>query len=186
MAPYACTIVDGAYCVVKWGKNFCKDFAEMEKVWSFMVHIKPFLITSAMLPPLLLQETMQLLEYNHSKTFTLNLGNNCPNIILIICKIQSSVKDLTALNWVIAKACKGKELECTIVFTNQHDNVHCTYAYLVAQVPGEYKSQIAFTHAFRSPHAHCYMTCRLCKGRIRILITTEVTGMVSKHNTVIT
>ena len=57
-----CTIViDEAHCVSQWGESFRKKYSELGKLQSYVPDLVPFLVTSATLPPIVLDEVLQKL-----------------------------------------------------------------------------------------------------------------------------
>lgn len=181
MADYVCTIFDEAHCITSWGKAFRKDFADVDKIRSFMSNDKPFLIASATLLPAILDQTLEKLEFQRDNMFMLNLGNFRTNITQLMCQIESSINDLNILNWAVDEAQDGRELSRTIIYTNTRDAAALIYEHLLTKVPDAYKHQIDFIHARRSGRARERVMRRFREGGIKILCATEVAGMVIKR-----
>lgn len=178
MAPYVCTIIDEAHCIVNWGKSFRKEFSEIEKLRSFMSNDKPFLIASATLPPLLLSETLDKLEYQRNRMFLVNLGNNRPNVTPVVIKMGGGAKDLSAVDWILHEARKGAKLIRTIVYSNTREITTRIFEHLLDQLDPQYRDQLDFIHGRRSKRAKDRVMRRFRAGDIRVLIATEVAGMV--------
>lgn len=178
MQDYTCTVIDEAHCVVHWGKDFRKDFAELEKLRSFMSNSKPFLIASATLPPALLDETLDKLEFQRDRVFMINHGNYRSNITQMMCRMRGGAKDLQAVDWVIDEALQGRELIRTVIYANSRDIVMKLFHHLRQQLSYPYQIQINFIHAFRSVQAKRKVMQNFRAGQLKILVATEVAGMV--------
>ena len=97
-------VVDEAHCISQWDDLFWKKYAELGKLRSFVPDYVPILVTSATMPPHILHNIQLKLCLTKSQTFTVNLGNNRPNITPIICWMHGTANDLDVLNFSIEEA----------------------------------------------------------------------------------
>lgn len=171
-------VVDEAHCISQWGLNFRKDFAELEKLRSYVSLNVPFLATSATMTPHVLGDIQLKLGFSMEKTYLLNLGNDRHNITPLVCRMKGAASDLNALNFTIDEALNSEDLLGTIIYCKTREITQLACEHLRKQVPERYREQIDFLHALRTPRAKRYIMQRFLEGHIKILIATEVAGMV--------
>ena len=178
-------VVDEAHCVSQWGESFRKKFSELGKLRSFVSTSTPFLITSATFP--ILHEVKRTLCFSPAKTFTVNLGNNRPNIAPLVGRMCGASTDFDSLNFSIDEALKDEPepLKRTIIFTNSRDLALKTCQHLRNLIPPACKSQINYLHAGRNKRARRKVTHDFRAGRHAILCATEAAGMVCSSNYVL-
>ena len=180
MKRVCCTVIDEAHCIKHWGESFRKDFDELGKMRSFTTMTSPMLIASATLTPSLLDETLDKLEYNRSKMFKINLGNDRPNITPLIGKLPGGGMDLDALSrLVLVPDAVTSELRRTIIYVNRRDTAKEVYLHLRSQLPPKQHQTVEFLHSFRTSLSKSRVMRLFRDGTIKILVSTEVAGMVS-------
>lgn len=89
-------VIDEAHCISQWGGEFRKEYANLHKLRSFFPTHVPFLVTSATLPPSVIRDLQQNLNFDIDDTFFINLGNDRPNIHMSTATVSSS-RDYPAL-----------------------------------------------------------------------------------------
>jgi superfamily II DNA helicase RecQ len=104
----AAIVVDEGHCVSQWGEHFRKRFADLGKLRSYVPFSVPFMVTSATLPPHILEQVMSQLQFYEDSTFLINLGNDRHNVSTVVCQMQGAARDLQALDFVLDKAFTGK------------------------------------------------------------------------------
>ncbi len=184
MARVKCAVMDEAHCIVYWGKSFRKDFDDLGKLRSFMTMNTPFLIASATFSPTILDETLNKLEFNRNKMFKLNLGNDRANITPIVCELPGKGDDFKALEFVTRPAHEGRELDRTIIYVNERDTAKDICEHLWEVLPPEYHGQVDFIHSLRDPLTKQRVMRLFREGVIKVLIATEVAGMVRLHHSI--
>jgi superfamily II DNA helicase RecQ len=117
----AAIVVDEGHCVSQWGEHFRKRFADLGKLRSYVPFSVPFMVTSATLPPHILEQVMSQLQFYEDSTFLINLGNDRHNVSTVVCQMQGAAQDLQALDFVLDEAFAGDPLKRTIIFFNSRD-----------------------------------------------------------------
>ena len=108
--------MDEAHCVSQWGEGFRPSYAQIGTLRALAPPGTPFFITSATLPPKVLDDVMDSLGFS-PQTPVIRLSNNHTNIMLTVREMQhkkATMKDLDFLISTEAK-CTG-DLRRTIVY----------------------------------------------------------------------
>jgi len=84
MKNIAMIAIDEIDCVSKWGKNFRKQFANLDMLQSFASYAVPFLSVTATAPLVLKQISSHLL-FHEELMLIINIGNDRPNLMMVIC-----------------------------------------------------------------------------------------------------
>src|SRR5580700_7351493 len=114
-------VVDEAHCISQWGEGFHKKFSELGTLRSYVPTSVPFLVTSATLPPLVLDEVRQNLTFSQTQTFFVNLGNERLNITPIVCRMHGAA-NLDNLTFVLDKpSTHDRPFHRMIIFFNSRE-----------------------------------------------------------------
>jgi superfamily II DNA helicase RecQ len=178
-------IVDEAHCVSQWGESFRKKYAELGKLRSYVPTSVPFLVTSATLPPPMLDEVLQKLCFSLKQTFIINLGNERLNITPVVCRLRGAARDLGALTFTIddTSCTPEQHLQRTVIFFSSRDLTYKAYKHLQKLLPTDKQDQISFLHSGRTNRARTKVLQDFRDGKVHILCATEAAGMVSNTGT---
>jgi superfamily II DNA helicase RecQ len=176
-------VIDEAHCVSQWGESFRKKYAELGKLRSYVPTSVPFLVTSATLPPLMLDKVLQKLCFSVKRTFLVNLGNERLNITPVVCRLRGAARDLGALDFAIDEArftrdLPEQDLQRTVIFFNSRDLTYKAYKHLQNLLPPDKQSRITFLHSGRTNRARSKILQDFRDGKTDILCATEAAGMV--------
>ena len=172
-------VIDEAHCVSEWGENFRKAFGELGRLRSYVPATIPFLITSATLCTHILNNVVQKLHVSKSRSVLINLGNDCPNITHMVCRMRGAKSDLAALDFIVDEGSTGEPLIKTIVFFESRLLTYKGYKHLQGLLPRSLQSRITFLHSFRSTRSKRIVMNDFRSGSVDILCVTEAAGMVS-------
>jgi superfamily II DNA helicase RecQ len=171
-------IVDEAHCISEWGETFRKDYAELGRLRSYVPTHIPFLVTSATMPPAILLDVQHKLEFETSKTFIINLGNDRPNITPIVARMSGAASNLTALDFVLDEPRSDNPLKRTIIFFNSRELAYKGCRHLRKLISPGMARKINFIHALRANGAKRKVMRNFRSGEVDILCATEAAGMV--------
>jgi superfamily II DNA helicase RecQ len=171
-------VIDEAHCVSDWGDDFRKAFGELGRLRSYVPVDIPFLITSATLPKHILDNVVQKLHVTKSNSVFINLGNDCPALTHIVCRMRGAKGDLAALDFIVDEGATGQPLIKTIVFFETRPLAYKGYKHLQRLLPPCLQSHISFLHSFRSTRSKKIVMGAFRSGLVDILCATEAAGMV--------
>lgn len=173
-------VIDEAHCISQWAESFRKKYAELGKLRSYVPDSVPFLVTSATLPPLMLDDVLQKLCFSRKRTFFVNLGNERLNITPVVCRLRGSARDLDALNFAVdeASCMLEQRLQRTVIFFNTRDLTYKAYKHLQTLISPDKQGRISFLHSGRTNRARAKILHDFRTGEIDILCATEAAGMV--------
>lgn len=178
-------VVDEAHCISQWGESFRKKYAELGKLRSYVPNSVPFLVTSATLPPPMLDDVLQKLHFSMKRTFIINLGNERLNITPVICRLRGAAQDLGALTFTIddASYTPEQDLQRTVIFFGSRDLTYKAYKHLQRLLPPDKQNQISFLHSGRTNRARTKVLQDFRDRKVHILCATEAAGMASNTRT---
>ncbi|KAI0682421.1 P-loop containing nucleoside triphosphate hydrolase protein, partial [Cytidiella melzeri] len=112
-------------------------------------------------------------------SFIFNCSNNRSNLTTIICKMVGGESGFPALDFLLNEVAEHKPLVWTTVFFNTRDTTRCAGQYLREKFPPDspYCHQIFSMWATKSPRAKHVIIRQFCKGKINVLLATEVAGL---------
>jgi superfamily II DNA helicase RecQ len=173
------TVIDDAHRVLEWKDQLCAAFGSFSKSRAYLPG-KPIFATSATLSPSMIESLADTLCYSRNNSFILNVGNDRPNITMVVCRMVGGESDFEALDFLLDEAIEGKPLIRTVVFFNSEDLTCRALQYIKHKLPSDspYQGQISGIWATRSHHAKQIITDRFYSGKITILFATEVAEIV--------
>ncbi len=128
-------VVDESHVIPDWGAAFRPKFAELNEARSYIAHTVPILAASATLPPNLLANIQEQLEFSRDRLFLVNLGNDRHNITPIVYRMKGTAKDLSTLDFFVAEASVKQDLVRTIIYVNTRDLALETWQHLKSVIP---------------------------------------------------
>ena len=172
--------IDEVHCISQWGGDFRPAYSELNKLRAFFPPHIPFYSTSATLPNDALQEVCASLGIDTESSFFLNLGNDRPNISYEVHRMKSA-QDYEAIKPHLTRNANPStpdDLFKSLVFTNSVMSTQITSRHIRSWLPRHLRKYVAFLHAHRSPRDKRRMMRRFRRGRVKILVATEIAGMV--------
>lgn len=167
-------IIDEAHCISQWGAKFRKKYGELGRL-RFFVHLQvPVMAVSATMPPLVLEEVRMKLHFEWRTTFLLNLGNNRPNITLLVRKMNGAASDLKSLDFAVDE----ESVTRTMIFFNERLLAQSGSEHLRNIMPTVQRGRVDFDHAGRSQRSEQIVMKAYRSGIINVLCATEAFGMV--------
>lgn len=177
-------VVDEAHCVIDWGKEFRRDFDDLDKTRSYMSR-KPIFFCTATLTPDMLEQLTTKLTFPRRRRFLLNLGNERHNITPIVCRMKGPT-DYDALTFLLDEAFADPPLPLipTLIYADTRETVRSICRFLINKLPQDspYRNQIDFIYSSRHEIPKAIVLAKFMKGLVSFLVGTEAVGMVRTCN----
>lgn len=174
-------VVDEAHCISQWGDDFREEYGQLGKLRSLFPPSIPILATTATLTPEAVNDVQQKLGIDPHKSFFLNLGNDRPNISYAVHCVKTP-DDFNSLKTFLTRSPglpqTPDDLLKTIIFVNSRAASQICARYIQEWLPDHLKDQVDYIHALRSPFTRRRVMERFRKGDKRLIVATEVAGMV--------
>ncbi|KAI0690178.1 P-loop containing nucleoside triphosphate hydrolase protein [Cytidiella melzeri] len=172
-------VVDKAHCVLEWGKEFRRDFDDIEKTRSYMSR-KPIMFCTATLTAKMLDQLLTKLSFPRHNSFLLNLGNERHNVTPIVCPMKGPM-DFGALNFVLDEALADppRELVTTLIYAETRAIVILIWMHLTSKLSADspYHSQMDFLISTRDESVKTIVLGKFLRKSVKILVSTECVGM---------
>lgn len=175
-------IWDEAHCVSKWGE-FRPEYKSAGRLrWIIPRHI-PFYITSATLPPIVLQDVMSTLHMSMDKAYVMQRSNDRSNVRICVREMLYPAKSYLDLAFLIPdKPPPGgwknwKMPKFVIFFDNIADSIGAA-KFLRAWLPPELRYMVKWFNANMSAEFREVEGLKLKEGDIWGLCCTDSFGMV--------
>lgn len=169
-------VVDEAHCISFWGGDFRPLYKQLGDVRALLQ--VPIYATTATLPKHCREEVMSTLLCEEEDTFSINLGNNRPNIKISMRLTKGTKKaPLPDFTEIIEEAKAGR-IRKRMIFV---DDCQATQAICNAfrdELP-EHRNSFAYYNSRIGTYTKKVVMDRFIKGEIRVLVATEAAGMVS-------
>lgn len=175
-------VVDEAHVVSHWGAGFRKKYGVLGILRALLPKKTPMVAMSATLPPRVREDVLKKLQYNQSDFVNINLGNDRPNVSLVVRAIQTPMNTYTDLNFIIpAGATTSESIKKTFVYADSVSSVTEITEHLYTISPEMFREQ-GIIRPYSAAYSAQYRTnvMELFKaGVVRVLVCTEAAGMVS-------
>lgn len=96
-------VVDEAHVVSHWGSDFRKKYGTLGTLRALLPKGTPFVAMSATLPERVRKDVLTKLQFDPKKFVFLNLGNDRPNVSLVVRAIQNPMNTYSDLDFLIPK-----------------------------------------------------------------------------------
>lgn len=174
-------VVDEAHVVSHWGSEFRKKYGTLGILRALLPKGTPFVAMSATLPERVRKDVLVKLQFNQQKYLFLNLGNDRPNVSIVVRAIQNAMYTFSDLKFLIPEnvGCVN-DIPKAFVYADNVSGGLDMVDYLDGLLPTEFRG----TGLIRPYNAALSTECRdlvmdlFKKGIIRILVCTDAAGMV--------
>jgi superfamily II DNA helicase RecQ len=174
-------VVDEAHVVSHWGSGFRKKYGTLGVLRALLPKGTPFIAMSATLPERVRKDVLVKLQFDQKRFTYLNLGNDQPNVSLVVRAIQNPMNTYSDLDFLIPKGVRNaSEVRKVFVYA---DNVAGGLD-MVDYIDGLLPTEMQGRGIVRPYNAALSKECRdlvmdLFKaGIVRILVCTDAAGMV--------
>lgn len=137
--------------IVDEAHKFRPIYSQLGTLRAFVAANVPFLVTSATLPPFILDHVYQTMHMTTRKTYHVNLGTDRPNIAWFSRTMKGGKSDLESLAFLIPERASDDtlveepELTQTMVFFDDINLALQALKYLRGLLPESLRSQIALS-----------------------------------------
>jgi ATP-dependent DNA helicase RecQ len=170
---------DEAQCVSKWG-TFRPEYKIAGSLRYLLPKDIPFYITSATLPPDVLEDVMSTLGMREGKTEIFTRSNDRSNIFITVRKMKYPLNSFKDLTFLIPKDWDGTTplpYKFTIFFDNITESLAAA-KYLRSLVPPAFRDKIKWFNSEMSPEFRAEESDKFNEGQNFGLCCTESFGMV--------
>ena len=175
-------VVDEAHVVSHWGSGFRKKYSTLGILHALLPKDTPMVAMSATLPAHVQQDVLKKLQFDEKNYTYLNLGNDRPNVSLVVCAIQNTIGSYSNLDFLIPRGVhEASDVKKCFVYTDNITAGSDMMEHLYEIAPEEFREAgIIRTYSSAFSMKYCQEVMELFKaGDVRILICTDAAGMVS-------
>lgn len=94
-------VVDEAHCISHWGASFRKKYSTLGSIRAFLPRGTPVIALTATLTPRVRHDIMRVLNFPKSGFRWLNLGNDRPNVSIVVRACQHPQSSFADLDFVV-------------------------------------------------------------------------------------
>lgn len=174
-------VVDEAHVVSHWGSEFRKKYGTLGILRALLPKGTPFVAMSATLPERVRKDVLVKLQFDQQNYLFLNLGNDRPNVSLVVRAIQNTMHTFSDLAFLIPQDVRcADSIPKAFVYADNVSGGLDMVDYLDGRLPIELQG----IGLVRPYNAALSTECRdlvmdLFKaGMVRILVCTDAAGMV--------
>lgn len=169
------------HCISQWG-NFRPEYRQIHTLRYRLPNI-PFLVASATLPSLVIQDIISTLQMNKLKLLIIRRPTDRPNIQLVVKQIKFALNSYQDLAFLVPgpEGCSTKSHIPSkfVVFFDSITKAVQAGRYLRSRLPPLLRHKIAYFHSKMSQAYKEKTLEKLKKGEIWSLCATDSFGMVS-------
>ena len=174
-------VVDEAHVVSHWGAGFRKQYAELGMLRAILPKGTPLVAMSATLAPRVRRDVLKKLQFDEKNYIDINIGNDRPNVSIVVRGIQNPMNTFSDLDFVIPIGVKSADnIPKTFIYADQISVEVEIETRLTERLPQELRDIgliRPFSAAFSADHRQQLLDL-FKSGIVRILICTDAAGMV--------
>lgn len=172
-------VVDEAHCISHWGASFRKKYGTIGSVRIFLPRDTPVVALSASLTRRVTHDIMEKLQIFRSNCVYKNLGNDRPNVSLVVRAIHNTQQSFTDLDFVIPPGVtSADQIPKTWIYC---DNINAGLEiidHLRTLLPSELQGVVRPYNAVMSTEYRGEAMKQFREGGVRVLVCTDAAGMV--------
>ncbi|KAL1671144.1 P-loop containing nucleoside triphosphate hydrolase protein [Schizophyllum commune] len=174
-------IVDEAHCISFWGAEFRKCYGSIGFIRAFLPRDTPVIALSATLTPRVTRTVVDTLQLNRSPPrpyLHLNIGNDRPNVSLIVRPMHHPMNTYNDLDFVIPpNISRAEDIPKTWIYADSITTGQEIIHHLHNLLPEHLHSAVRPFNAVQSEGYRDLAMDLFRRGIIRILVCTDAAGM---------
>jgi superfamily II DNA helicase RecQ len=175
--------IDEAHVISHWGSGFRKKYGELGIIRTFLPKLTPIIAVSATLPGRVHRDVLRVLRFDQNNFVNIDVGNDRPNVSLVIRGIQHSLNSYADLNFIINKNITDtSEIQKGFLYCDNIAMGTEIIDHLTERLPPHLRKlglirpyNACFSKEYRKAVMEEFKT-----GRVRILVCTDAAGMVRR------
>lgn len=175
-------VIDEAHVISHWGSGFRKKYGNLGILRALLPKGTPFVAMSATLGARVRHDVLTKLQYDVNNYININLGNDRPNVSLVVRAIHNPMNTYSDLDFLIPREAKTpSEIKKSFVYADSVTTGIEIEERLYEISPHTFREAgiiRPYSAAFSSEHRAQLMVL-FKAGVVRILICTDAAGMVS-------
>ena len=173
-------VVDEAHCIYQWGGDFRPEYSQLSTIRALLPNRVAVHATSVTMPPTVLAHMQKSLLIDPASSFTLNLGNDRPNIYWEVRRMPAGKPAIESLSVLIPDNPEDLErLPKGMVFFDDILESMKGRRWFLSKLPERFRGRVKTYNARRHELAKKLVLQDFREGTVDILFATEAAGMVS-------
>ncbi|CAA7267795.1 unnamed protein product [Cyclocybe aegerita] len=173
-------IIDEAHVISHWGSGFRKKYSELGIIRSFLLKLTPIVALSATLPARVRREVLWVLRFDQKNFLDIDIGNDQPNVSIVIRGIQHPLNTYADLDFVINKLAEWPDdilksfIYCDSIAMGTEIIDHLT------DLLPEHLQDVGIIRPYNACFSKKYRRAAMRafkEGSVRILVCTDAAGM---------
>ncbi|KAJ6617841.1 P-loop containing nucleoside triphosphate hydrolase protein [Mycena sp. CBHHK59/15] len=171
-------VVDEAHVVSHWGASFRKKYGTLGIIRAFLPRGTPVVALSATLPARIRSDVLSKLQFSRDYV-SIDIGNDRPNVSLVIRAIQHPLNTYADLDFTVAGATNPSEIKKAFIYADNIATGIEIIDHLNELLPPESQKEgiIRPYNAVLSKEYRREVMAQFKSGKIRILVCTDAAGM---------
>ncbi|KAH7906547.1 P-loop containing nucleoside triphosphate hydrolase protein [Hygrophoropsis aurantiaca] len=173
-------VVDEAHVVLHWGAAFRKQYGTLGKVRYFLPQNTPFVAVSATLPARVRNDVLDKLEFAKNDYVSIDIGNDRPNVSIVVRGIQHPMNTYANLDFIIPKDVSSpSHIQQTFIYA---DNIAVGTDIVdhITELLPDSLQQLGLIRPYNAAHSKKYrqrVMEMFRRGEVRVLVCTDAAGM---------
>lgn len=173
--------IDEAHVISHWGNGFRKKYGKLGMIRAFLPKATPIVAVSATLPARVRRDVLRILKFDKQDFINIDIGNDRPNVSIVIRGIHHPLNTYADLNFVITELIRHpSEIPKTFIYCDNIAMGSEIIDHLIERLPPDlhYLGLIRPYNACFSKEYRLAVMQEFKEGRVRILVCTDAAGMV--------
>ncbi|KAI0061981.1 P-loop containing nucleoside triphosphate hydrolase protein [Artomyces pyxidatus] len=171
-------IIDEAHCISHWGASFRKKYGTIGMIRVFLPQSTPVIAVSASLTRRVTRDIVEKLQFSSNGYIYRNLGNDRPNVSIVVRAIHNTMGSYTDLNFLIPSNVKeATDLKKIWIYADNIETGGEIIDHLRTLLPPTLHTVIRPYNAVHGVEYRDAAMAGFRDGNIRILVCTDAAGM---------
>ncbi|KAH7903998.1 P-loop containing nucleoside triphosphate hydrolase protein [Hygrophoropsis aurantiaca] len=173
-------VVDEAHVVSHWGAAFRKKYGTLGIIRSFLPRGTPLVAVSATLPARVRNDVLSKLQFSKNNYVSIDIGNDRPNVSIVVRGIQNTMNSFTDLDFVIPEGITDvTQIQKGFIYADNISLGTEISDHLNELLPLDLRN-LGIIRPYNAAQSKEYRKAvmeQFRQGKVRILICTDAAGM---------